>query len=188
MKKIIFLLLTFTAVFYLFSCGGGGPEDSEIRTTVESLVADAAPLNEIYFGKGLPSDILRPGVGNYMYISSDAEYGSIEQIKEATREIFSAEYSEILFENAFSGTNEEGIGINYALYAEKNGELMINSKAERMITGTRIYHFDTIKVIKKSSETVFVEIDTEDDSGAAAKVKLKLVSEDGKWLLDSPTY
>lgn len=188
MKKISLIVLTVTLVLSLFSCGGKAPGDDEIATTVKQLVAASAPLNEIYFGEGLPVDIFRAAVGNYQYISTDCEYKSINQIKEATQKVFSAEYCELLYETTFSGINEEGVGILYARYAEKNNELIKNSTIQPMMTGERTYNFDTMKILKKNSTTVLVNIDTTDDSGNTLPIQVRLVNENGVWLLDSPTY
>ncbi|NLK39419.1 MAG: hypothetical protein GX303_04115 [Clostridiales bacterium] len=188
MKRYLFLLMIAIILLSVFGCSSNAPTDEEIAVLVEERVKASQELNEIYFGDGLPVDILRASVGHYQYVSKKSPYQSIDQIKKATQEVFSSEYSNLLFSNAFSGTNEQGVGIVYARYTEKDNELMMYSQFEAILTGTRTYHFDTIKVLKKNGKRIIVEVDTEDDSGTELVVRLKLVNENGKWLLDTPTY
>ncbi len=188
MKKRVFSLLILAISLFLFSCGADLPEDEEIIERVKELVAAAAPLNDIYFGEGLPRDILREGVGNYKYISDKSRYKSIAEIKEETSNVFSSEYANLLFMGAFSAINEEGAGISYAPYIENNGELMLNSDFEKRIESARIYHFDTLQITKKSKNKIFIEIETEIEGADRLRVILKLVFEGDRWLLDSPTY
>lgn len=187
MKKFLLPLLVISLIT-TFGCGSNAPSGEEIVALVEERVKASEELNEIYFGEGLPVDILRASVGYYKYVSKDSPYQSIAQIKEATQKVFSSEYSNLLFQNAFSGTNEEGVGIVYARYAEKDGELMVYTNLEAILTAKRTYHFDTVKVLKKNGRSVTVEIETEDESGTKLTVKLKMVKENDIWLLDSPTY
>lgn len=187
MKKVLCLLLG-AVLLSVWGCGSKAPADAEISAVVQERVNASFELNEIYFGEGLQADVLRASVGNYQYVSEESPYQSIEQIKEATKRVFSSEYCELLFSNAFSGINEKGVGILYARYVEKEGELMVNSKLESLLDGERTYHFDTLKVLKKSGKKITVEVQTEDQSGTKLTVTLKLVNENGTWLLDSPTY
>lgn len=74
------------------AAAGTGPSEEEIRQTVQALVEAAEPINEIFYGEGVPvkdyeieeADGLSSTVDfQYVSVSEDAPYQSIEQIKEA---------------------------------------------------------------------------------------------------------
>ena len=78
---------------------------SDLAVCLPELVEQSKVLNEIYFGDGFPprGDATLPGNG-YYYVDGEV-YGfeSIEQIKEATEQVFTPEYSVILYAAAFDG-------------------------------------------------------------------------------------
>ena len=145
MKKRIaaalLILLTLT------SCGGGVHSEEEIRTVLDELLPKSFELNEIYFGEGLPMSNDKAMVEQfYGMFDSDVEainyhpvdvscgYTTETDIREATLEVFTADYAEYLFGRAFSGisaTFNEGEEQEYtstavyAMYIEQDGILTV---------------------------------------------------------------
>ncbi|MBQ8402694.1 MAG: hypothetical protein IJX14_12280, partial [Clostridia bacterium] len=113
MKKLLSLLLP---VLLLSSCGSSVSE-ADVSAALAELIPASYPLNEIYFGEGLPISDDRADVEafyaaagmdndislNYHPVAPDCGYASVEEIKTATLEVFSESYADYLFTMAFNG-------------------------------------------------------------------------------------
>lgn len=208
MKKRIaaalLILLTLT------SCGGGVHSEEEIRTVLDELLPKSFELNEIYFGEGLPMSNDKAMVEKfYGMFDSDVEainyhpvdvscgYTTETDIREATLEVFTADYAEYLFGRAFSGisaTFNEGEEQEYtstavyAMYIEQDGILTVRINLdEEAIPLGRTYDLDGMELTENAENFVIAKISTEMD-GRALDVELRLVLTPDGWRLDSPTY
>lgn len=208
MKKRIaaamLILLTLT------SCGGGVHSEEEIRTVLDELLPKSFELNEIYFGEGLPMSNDKAMVEQfYGMFDSDVEainyhpvdvscgYTTETEIREATLEVFTADYAEYLFGRAFSGisaTFNEGEEQEYtstavyAMYIEQDGILTVRINLdEEAIPLGRTYDLDGMELTENEENFVIAKIPTEMD-GRALDVELRLVKTADGWRLDSPTY
>ena len=112
--------LTAVLAISLFSCGKKY-ENGEIIAAAKELIVKSEEINRIYFGDGIPladeddyADLypwLTPPASledgeddlTYYMVKPDCGYSSTEDIKKATLLVFTEEYSEVLFSNAFSG-------------------------------------------------------------------------------------
>ena len=208
MKKRIaaalLILLTLT------SCGGGVHTEEEIRTVLDELLPKSFELNEIYFGEGLPMSNDKAMVEQfYGMFDSDVEainyhpvdvscgYTTETDIREATLEVFTADYAEYLFGRAFSGISDtfnEGEEQEYtstavyAMYIEQDGILTVRINLdEEAIPLGRTYDLDGMELTENEENFVIAKIPTEMD-GRALDVELRLVKTADGWRLDSPTY
>lgn len=208
MKKRIaaalLILLTLT------SCGGGVHTEEEIRTVLDELLPKSFELNEIYFGEGLPMSNDKAMVEQfYGMFDSDVEainyhpvdvscgYTTETDIREATLEVFTADYAEYLFGRAFSGISDtfnEGEEQEYtstavyAMYIEQDGILTVRINLdEEAIPLGRTYDLDGMELTENAENFVIAKIPTEMD-GKALDVELRLVLTPDGWRLDSPTY
>lgn len=134
----------------------------------------------------------------YSYVTLDAPYTSIEQIKEYAETVYSKEYLAGIYEMLFTGAvisdDASGkLGARYFSYEESDGSvwLMKSDEYESIISSKRIYDMSTAKVVRPGSKefaNVEIETYTEAEPDKRVTVKLSLVKQDGEWYLDSATY
>ncbi len=213
-KKMIPAAVAVVLAAALYSCGG--MSEDEIRPIAEELIGKAAELNEIYFGEGLPLsdsaekyqelyDTFDVDVEqiNYHPVAEGCGYSSIDEIKAATLEVFTEEYSEYLFERAFSGISDvlgEAEGdvrqtAGYAMYLEQGGILTarMDLAESDILGGEREYDVTGLRIIRQKENYVLVAIPTvfHPDSGGddvIETIDLKFVNTPFGWRLDTPTY
>lgn len=191
------------------SCSGEKHTADEIREIAEPLIEKSAELNVIYFGEGLPLTVdAAEAEAFYSSFDTDVEsisyhpvdkscgYESIDDIKNATLEVFTEDYSDYLFTLAFTGISDtvnDGVGdktetSSYARYLEQSGMLTARiDLASEALTLGRVYHMDELEIVREKDDYVLVSIPTELD-GKECDVELKLVLTDDGWRLDTPTY
>ena len=190
-RKAAVLLLT-AALLMLASCSRP-PELSEICDDVVILIEASYEINEIYFGNGLPLDNSQTGLPGYSRVSQDAGYRSIDEIKNATARVYCEDYRKGLYEVAFAGVasfTPAVHGVVKARYIEHGGYLWQDSNAEALITKKRIYDYSSMKIVNPSNARhVNISINSHlEGSDETLIVTLSFVYEDGRWLLNSPTY
>lgn len=211
MKKFIKFLSAGMAAAALVSCGGGMKVDEEeLRSALGELIEKSEELNVIYFGEGLPmtedAAVLEEFYStfdtdvksiNYQPVDPECGYTTETELREATLEVFTENYSEYLFERAFAGISavyDEGTEDQftetavYAMYIEENGILTarIDLADEAMELG-RTYDLGGMKILRVKENYVVVSVPSE-MNGKALDVELKLVMTENGWRLDSPTY
>lgn len=213
MKKnavILSLLILLVIIIGLssVSCSEKISKD-EIKDILVPLLEKSEELNVIYFGEGLPMTVDREDAErfyssfesevkaiNYHPVDKSCGYESEADIREATLEVFTPEYSEFLFNRAFIGISDvvnDGTGdvtqtSSYARYLEQNGMLTvrIDLSSEAIKLG-REYDVDSLEIIRQKENYVLVTIPTQLD-GKSCDVELKIVNTKDGWRLDSPTY
>ena len=191
-RKIIIIFLTAAMLLLLVSCSRP-PELSEIYDEVVSVIEASYEINEIYFGHGLPTSDIDSGLSGYSRVREDAKYRSIDQIKAATEQVYCKDYREGLYEVAFKGVSNftEGVyGVVKARFIEHQGYLFQDSNAKALINAKRVYDFSTMKIVKPSNaKHINISIDSRlEGSEEILNITLSFVFENGRWLLNSPTY
>lgn len=151
---------------------------------------------DFYYSESDPED--------YDYVISNADYGSIDMIKEAAERVYSRDYLETsVYEALFTGVvvsnNESDAASMTARYMEymdvesasTEVHLMKSNKYEPLVTATRIFDFSTAVIVKPSNKKlVNVEVETylENSPENRETVRVTLLLQDGEWYLDSGTY
>ena len=194
MKRwIVYIILPLLLLTVFSGCGNARVPDEEIASVAQALIADSVEINVIYFGAGLssvPKDSAAAlGFTNYSYLPVDPAtgYKSIDDIKAATKKVYSASYCEYLFTLAFSGiTEDNGTTAAYARYMEHyDGTLAVR----REIEGYPIRTYEgPITVVENRGTTATVRLQSYVDGKADVEVDVQLVLEKDGWRLDSPTY
>ena len=156
-------------------------EESE-KEILDSLLPLSYELNEIFYGEGLKAG--DASANNYATVDSE-EYKTVEDIINKASEVFSSEYvSSIKSSSVFTGDEELGINPRYLMingvlkknvnYPVFNGFSGINGKIDT----------STVKIKKQNSHTALLEVSYID----GGTTEITLVLENGKWLINSPTY
>lgn len=203
--KIIALavaLLVFAVTF--LSCGVD-VKDPEIIDAAKKLINAAYDINDIYFGEGLPisekdSEAAKKfaeenGFDNtniqFLPVTEESPYFSIDEIKKATEKVYSASYCEYLYSMAFEGySTEDGTAAVYAKYMEdESGTLTVRIDLAENPLPERTYDLESMTVRSKSEDRAVVTMDSylegEKEEGT---VSFTLVKEEKGWRLDTPTY
>ncbi len=203
--RFVYIFAGIIGAVLLSSCGGSSFSDEDICTAAADLIQESIAINEIYFGKGLPSvepDSEAAGsfageiqtdatLLSYLPVTEDAGYDSIDSIKEATEKVYSKAYCTYLFEMAFSGISIEEGAATYARYMEtENGTLAVHK--DLSVIDARTYSTEgespQVEVIRKKGDTAVVKAQSYVDGEADVSVEIQLIYEEGTWRLDSPTY
>lgn len=186
----------FAALLLLSSCGGEKFTLETAKDVLPKLVEASVPLNEIYFGDGflpLSSPDGEAPDGYYYVDGASLGFSSIAEIKEATLEVFTEEYAQILFAPAFDGVADGEI-VEPPRYIEGEFGLCQQIGASPYLLFPRVYDFDTLAVKKKKGDRLTLTVDTVAD-GKLTNIELLLTrrtdgTAEGGYLyrLDSPTY
>ena len=148
------------------------------------------PIFESYYDENDPVD--------YDYVTADSSYYSINQIKQAAEKVYSKEYLASIYDAQFVGTvaadaSVSGLFARYMEYTDDLGSmaLMKSNTYEPLIRETRLYLFDTAKIVKPSNKNfVTVSIDSYLPSKPSdiLNVTVTMILQDGVWVLDCATY
>ena len=208
MKNIIKVLALTIALLFsvsmLFSCGVEYT-DEEVKAAAEKLIEASFEINDIYFGKGLPvsaedsEEAKKFAESNgvdlqniqFLPVTADSPYQSIDDIKEGTAKVYSAEYCEYLYSMAFEGYSvDNGAAAVFAKYIEDDkGVLTARIDLADHPLPERTYDYKTMKVKSRKKDSVMVEMESylngEKEEGT---VTFTLVMSEDGWRLDSPTY
>ena len=163
--------------------------DEEARSILSELVPLSLEMNEIFFGDGLPLEdenaepMESVTGGQYMRVSPTAKYQSIAEIKTAAESVYTAEYLQnSVYPMAFDGVDDAR-----PRYAERDGVLCRNLNSVSFPLTDRL-EFDRATVSDTGYEVIELSVPYTDADGAEKTAKITLRQQNGKWLLDSPTY
>lgn len=162
--------------------------DSEAKEIIKELVMASYDFNVIYFGNGLKHD--ESSELDYIPVDKDALYRSEEELKAATKEIFSNEYSQTLVTSAFVGGESgiEGTGA-YPRYIEgTDGVLTIRKNSDVLQAEIATYDYSTISIVKNTRDEIIARITTNNLGNNNQEVQIYFVYEDDAWKIDSATY
>ena len=210
MKKYSLIIALFIILILALTACSPSVDEGEIKDVLRDLIPRSEELNVIYFGEGLPlasdRELVESFYGtfdsdvkmiNYHPVDPDCGYTSEDDLRAATLEVFTEEYSEILFKRAFSGfsaTFDEGSDeeVNksaiYAMYLMQNGTLTVRlDLADDAIPLGREYDVDSAKIVRSRGNYVIVSVPST-MNGEKTDVELRLVNTKDGWRLDTPTY
>ena len=214
MKKIYsILLLSLLLLSFSLSLSSCAKLDTTgLLDAAPSLIERAALLNEIYFGEGIPYNKDAIPLGNYYEADKDylreAGFSTVTQLKKLTTDVFSEEYSNILFDTNLSGFAVDGSGYTYARYASSQAEALRDEKETILVyvgegiqnpylLGESTYDYSTLSMGKVgrdyaeltlSVHTIYPVCETYPEGHETTiTMTVRFVYEDG-WRIDSPTY
>ena len=185
----------------LCSCATEPPLLEDVREEYIALIEASAEINAFLFGAGLPVyerdgseesatvyDGMIETLDNYEFVREESKYLSISAMKEAAERVYSADYLESAYMMAFDGYSDEIAGVTTARYIEWDGWLYKSISYEPLISETRTFNYDTMKIVKPSRGE-YVNVSIESSLGAEKLViTLAFTLTENGWRLDTPTY
>ena len=214
MKKIYSILLLSLLILSLsLSLSSCAKLDTTgLLDAAPSLIERAALLNEIYFGEGIPYNKDATPLGNYYEADRnylrEAGFSTVTQLKKLTTDVFSEEYSNILFDTNLSGFAVDGSGYTYARYASSQAEALRDEKETILVyvgegiqnpylLGKSTYDTTTLSLDKVGKDYAEVSLSVHtvypiceiypEGKEETVIMTVRFVYEDG-WRIDSPTY
>lgn len=205
---LLALLLTVVTVLVSVSCRKEpelpGLTDEEARTRLAELLPTAGEIMRAAYGEGLlpveGSEAKSAGPGAFFPVREGEAFGSVEAMKQAAGSVFSASYLRgtlyvLLFEGYYRSGEETGeedetvvTGNITPRYVEENGVLMVDLNYENHGTIAEPIP-STAKVVSGNASAVKVEIAYLLNGTQAEKpMRIGLVLENGKWVLDGPVF
>lgn len=133
---------------------------------------------------------------DYDFVTAEAEFTSIEEIKAKIRTVYAESYAESLEAILFDGVMEGNLiqKARYATYTNSNGVPMLASLNEfsPLFSSKRVYLMDTAKINRNNSNETSLQILVysylEDNPTEIVEAKLSFTLQDGEWFLSAPTY
>lgn len=209
-KRIIAALLaliTVTTVFVMGSCKEPeipGLTDEEAKTRLAELLPTAKEVMRAAYGEGLlaveGAEPKTASPGEFFPVREGEAFLSADAIKQAATSAFSASYLRdtlyvLLFEGYYRPEEETGeedetvvTGNITPRYTEDNGVLMVDMNYENHGAIAEPIP-ETAKVVSGNAESVKVEISYRLNGEQAEKpMRIGLVLENGKWVLDGPVF
>ena len=190
-KRISIIFLAVAMIFSLVSCNSHS--DEEIIEAAKALIEKSYIINEIYYGKGLPiteEDSLG-FASNYAIVDTSCGFATVDDIKNATAEVYAADYCEHLYLLAFEGlSTEDNASVSYARFIDDYTDKLTMLKEIRE-TGAdlkRTYDFSTIVVEKCVRDVATIKVMSLVDGKEDKELKITLVYENEQWKLSTPTY
>ena len=197
MKKITLIRLARIITVSLFSCQTGGPADDVLLSRFSELIPAAAEINDIFFGEGLPvysreeyPEAYQMTVGadpDYDFITLEAKYQSIEDIKAAAEAVYTTDYLMGIYGLVFDGFYDANIGHIAARYTQDSNGFSKHNKIEPQISGAREYDMNSAKILMKNDSYATIEVNSTYE-GESSSVRIRMKNQDGIWLLDDPSY
>lgn len=201
MKKFLVLALSLVLIAIGFSSCEKPAADEEILSSARTLVADAAQINDIFYGEGIPYAMGNDGSGGSIgnYSPADPLYlekigvKTVEDLKKMTSKVYSEGVCNVIFETKLSSVSDGTVYAGYAEYIElPNAGLSVYVKRLDYINAECEYKTDTLKILEKSSDTATLSVEVTLTNRGQTQEKVKefkmIKTEDGEWLLDSMTY
>ena len=205
MKKTALALIAFLLAFLTLSACGPADNrpvlemtDEEARETLKPLIEAAYEINEIFFGKGLPYEgepnrDLNTVSTDYLPVSDESPYRTIEEIKTAAEKVYTVKYLEPVYSIIFEGLTVdtstpdylgESVAPRYKLFGDV---LKVNALYEGYTLKTKP-DASTAHITERTPDYIRVSLDYTAD-GVKGTMSLTLAkNEDGYWRLDSPSY
>ena len=181
-----------------------GLTDEEAKARLAELLPAAREIMRAAYGEGLlPVEGSEPKTavpGEFFPVREDEVYRSVDAMKQAAASAFSASYLNdtlyvLLFEGYYRPEEETGeedetvvTGNITPRYTEENGVLMVDMNYENHGAIAEPIP-ETAKVVSGNAGSVKVEIAYRLNGTEAEKpMRIGLVLENGKWVLDGPVF
>ena len=205
---VLLALLTVVTILVSVSCQKEpevpGLTDAEARARLGELLPTAREIMRAAYGEGLlPVEGAEPkaaGPGEFFPVREDEVFGSVNEIRQAADSVFSASYLRdtlyvLLFEGYYRSEEETGeedetvvTGNITPRYTEENGVLMVDLNYENHGEIAELIP-STAKVVSGNASAVRIEISYLLNGVQAEKpMRIGLVFENGKWVLDGPVF
>ena len=113
-----------------------------------------------------------------------------DEIRAATKAVFSPAMCEMLYEIAFSGVStEDESKVAFARYIQQGDYLTVRTGLDtNAVDVGRTYDFAKMTVLIDEAERIRVEVPSEVDGKPSVNVRITLIKTENGWRLDSPTY
>ncbi len=175
--------------------------DAEAAARLAELVPDAMRLMRVAYGEGLETetaaDAERTVGTDYRPVSKNAAYTSAAQIRADAERLFSSDYLKgTLYVLLFDGytppsetqKNETVVSDHIdPRYREENGVLLADVNFSGFEIRTEPVP-ESARVVSGNDRSVTVCMDYRTDGETAGTMRVRLVLENGSWLLDGPVY
>ena len=201
MKKIISVILIAVSLLLLSSCDSGmSYDEAEVKAAAKDLISKAEKYNDIFWGDGIPYlEDNNYRNGNYyaadIITLDELGFTRIDDIYLKAANIYSADYLEDILAGVFGIRGNEFYNSGLVRYYQETEYIMVNSTYKPLLVDEVEYLYDTIEVLGSDSDTVFIKImikvtrvEGDEVLTQTREKEIDLVKEDGKWLIDSPTY
>lgn len=202
-KLIAVFLIAASVMGAAVGCSRPQPPDlSEVYDRYVYLIENAADVNTVFFGEGLPvyhrgddeAEIQNMYYGvaddGREYVKPYAMFQSIDKIKAAAERVYGSEYLKSLYESLFTGYTAEELGVVLPpRYLEDEKGFYQNANVTPLTSGTKVYDYATMRILPESTKTnVRVEVECYEVNAPDDRmtVKVSFVYESGNWYLDSP--
>lgn len=190
----------------LASCSAPAPRLCDVRARLEEVLDAAVDINVVLFGAGLPvyehDGAEEALIGRYYFLRDDgtelvsdgSRYASQEEIEAALRAVYCKSYADSLCEVLFTGyaLGRDADAILAARYAkDDDGRLFQSSAYEPLVSGIRIYDYDSMELDASSNATflkVHIRFRRDLPDSEWTDTTLTFVPQDGTWYLDGPCY
>ena len=188
---------------------GRSYDESEISSAAAELIESSYEINEIFFGRGLPTVSTEGQNGSeaadgktsdgeaygstarYAEVSEESPYHTEDEIRTAALLVYTPSYCEALFETAFSGGSGSGDSgsVLYARYVDYNGILTARILDEdEILPINRTYDTGSITVVSQKNGSAKIKVPSFKDGVPSDDITLSVVLTDDGWRLDTPTY
>lgn len=151
--------------------------DEQVQKELERLLPVSYELNEIFWGKGLPTKTTESSAA-MQPVTDDCGYKSVDDIVDKAKTVFSEEYVAGIVSAVLTDSDDTD-----ARYSDINGILKMDKTYPSFDVKGNIV-VSTAKIKKQNSRMVIVSAEYED----GGQTEITLILQDGKWYLDSPTY
>lgn len=207
MKKVISFICVAVLLFSLFSCNqvkNREYDEGEVLAAAKPLIEASIPLNEIFWGEGIGYIEDYNTSDGYYYEANFVDLkeigiSTIEDLKKMTREVFSEEYSNIIFSTTLSSVSDssgiQGLARYYQKYKDvectEPDVIMVYSLATVFLTDDLEYLYDTMDVVGSVGDVVNVKLSvrvTRDGATQIRELTVGLIEEENGWRINDSTY
>lgn len=202
MKRVTALILSVMLIvgvaLTLSACGekNRSYDEEEVISAAVPLIRKAATLNGIFWGEGIAYDEDGAYKNGYYYQADtlclrELGFDTIEELQKMTRKVFSARYSESIFNSVLNPYGDEDEVFGYTRYYQGIECIMVYSRYVPLLTDSVEYFYDTLSVTGSKGDTVNVKITvkiTRGETSQTRDIEIGLVEEESGWRIDTPTY
>lgn len=201
----LFLLiaLIITSVFATVSCGRLYDE-AEVVAAARELLPKTLMLNSVYYGNGIST--INSNYLDGVYYEADPVhlrqlgFGTIEELKKLTLEVFSSRYSASIFENILNPLYSGDVIYRNARYyqawedTEAGVErcIMVNTDYDAIYNERMTYNLDQISAVGSEGDAVHMKVGAivwnEKGDIQKTEITFSLYEEPYGWRIDNPCF
>lgn len=194
MKKLLIILCALILPLSLFACKGPYGDD-EAAAILRELLEKDAELNRYIWGDGFgtltdPGDDANETTTVYYRVNADAPYHSVEALRNAVSEVYTAELCTII--NAFAFDNTEKTMARFCDFYQNDAvadlqiDVTLNHPPYELKT---VIYPSTVKVTRSSATIIETEVEySNGPDGERRTMDVRLLKENDVWKLDTQTW